>query len=273
MKAVRVHSIEDEPRIEEVPPPEVLGDHEVLVRIHDAGVNSTDFALSFTPSAAPRTLGRDFSGQVMEVGDAVKGFSRGDRVFGFADGSYAEFAAIPASALARMPRSADFDEAAALPTPALTAYQLMMHEVQACEGQSVIVHGMISMVGSLCSQLAEWQGARVITERARQVDAVVDLVGGAELERFYPVVREGGVIVSIAGRLDEDELSRRGIRGVQFAMQPSGVQLGIVARLVDAGILQPRLGRVLPLAEARLAWELVHAQGVRSKIVLSVSHP
>ena len=269
MKAVRIHSTQDQPRLEEVPPPEMLGDGEVLVRIHDAGVNPLDF----TPSAAPRTLGRDFAGQVMETGEAVAGFARGDRVFGFADGSYAEYAAIPVAALARMPKSVDFDEAAALPTPALTAYQMMMHEVQVCDGQTVLIHGMISIVGSLCSQLAEWQGARVVTERSRQVDAVVDLVGGSELERIYPLVREGGIVVTLAGRLDEEELRRRRIRGAHFVMQPNGAQLGIIARLVDAGVLQPRLGRVLPLAEAKLAWELVHAQGVRSKIVLSVSHP
>lgn len=271
MKAIRIRSTNDQPRLEEVPPPDVLGDDEVLVRIHDAGVNQADFAFAHT--GAPRTLGRDFAGQVMETGDAVTGFVRGDRVFGFADGSYAEYAAIPVGALARMPKSADFDEAAALPTPALTAYQVMMHEVQVCEGQSVLIHGMISVLGSLCSQLAEWQGASVVTQHSRQVDAVVDLVGGPEIERLFPLVREGGIIVSLASRLDQDALARRGIRAVQLAMQPNGAHLGIVARLVDAGVLQPRLGRVLPLAEARLAWELVHGQGLRSKIVLSVSHP
>ena len=269
MKAVRIHASEDHPRLEDVAPPDVLGDGEVLVRIYDAGVNPFDFV----PSATPRTLGRDFAGQVMEIGDAVSDFARGDRVFGFANGSYAEFAAIPANACARMPKSADFDEAAALPTPALTAYQLMMHEVQVCEGQTVLIQGMISIVGSLAAQLAEWQEAQVVTQRARQVDAVIDLTGDAELARSYPLVREGGIIVTLGGRLDEAELAQRGIRGVQFAMQPNGAQLNIVARLVDAGVLQPRLGRVLPLAEAKLAWELVHAQGSRSKIVLSVSHP
>jgi NADPH:quinone reductase-like Zn-dependent oxidoreductase len=79
--------------------------------------------------------------------------------------------------------------------------------------------------------------------------------------------------VSAAGRVDEEALARHGIRGVQFAMQPNGAQLGIVARMVDAGILRPRLGRVLPLADARLALELLQSQGGRGKIVLSVSHP
>src|SRR5258708_4085200 len=163
MKAVRVHPSRGTSRLklEEIQPPKVLGDDEVLVRIHDAGVNPAHFAFSFAPPTAPRTLGRDFAGQVMEIGDAVSDFVRGDRVFGFADGSYTEFAAIPVRALARMPKSVDFDEAAALPTPGLTAYQVMMHEVQVCEGMTVLIDGAGSIVGGFAAQLADWQDARI----------------------------------------------------------------------------------------------------------------
>jgi NADPH:quinone reductase-like Zn-dependent oxidoreductase len=250
MKAVRIHSSggASRLRLEEIQPPKVLGDDEVLVRIHDAGVNPADFAFSLAPAAAPRTLGRDFAGQVMETGDAVGELMRGDRVFGFADGSYAEFAAIPVRALARMPKSVDFDEAAALPTPALTAYQVMMHEVQVCEGMTVQIDGAGSIVGSLAAQLADWQGARIVPHSgprpARKADAAVEF-------------GEAGTFVD----------------GDAFTLRPDGRQLGIVAQLVDAGVLQPRLGRVLPLAEAGLARELLRSHGSRAKIVLSVSHP
>ena len=245
MKAVRVHSFGKTNRLllEEIQPPALLGDEEVLVRIHDAGVNPADFAFSASPPA-PRTLGRDFAGQVIEAGEAVSGFVRGDRVFGFADGSYAEFAAIPVHALARMPRSVDFDEAAALPTPALTAYQVMMHELQVCEGMTVLLSGAGNTVGRLAAQLAEWQGARVVQHPGRKADATVEF-------------GENGVFVG----------------GERFAMRPSSRQLEIVAQLVDARVLQPRLGRVLSLAEAGLARQLLQTQGSGAKIVLSVSHP
>jgi hypothetical protein len=88
-----------------------------------------------------------------------------------------------------------------------------------------------------------------------KVDAVVDLLGGEPPEGLHALVREGGILVR------------------DFVMRPNGAQLAIVARLVDAGVLQPRLGRVLPLADAGLAFELLHTQGTRGKIVLSVSHP
>src|SRR3954469_11803885 len=254
MKAVRIHATGNakEVKLEDVQPPKVLADNEVLVRIHDAGVNPFDFSVD----SVPRTAGRDFAGQVMEVGEAVSGFIAGDRVFGFADGSYAEYAAIPVSMLARMPKSVDFDEAAALPTPALTAYQIMMHEVMVDEGDRIYIRGASGVVGALAAQLAQWKGAEVVSQAARgKVDAVVDLLGGEAAESLHALVREGGILVR------------------DFAMRPNGGQLAIVARLVEAGVLQPRLGRVLPLADAGLAFELLHTQGTRGKIVLSVSHP
>jgi NADPH:quinone reductase-like Zn-dependent oxidoreductase len=98
-------------------------------------------------------------------------------------------------------------------------------------------------------------------------------VGGEVLARSYSLVRRGGVIVTAAGRLDEEALQRHGIRGVQFILQPNGAQLGVVARLVEEGILKPRLSRILPLAQASLAHELLQGRGAGGKIVLSVSHP
>jgi NADPH:quinone reductase-like Zn-dependent oxidoreductase len=252
MKAVRIHASGNakELKLEDVQPPKVLADGEVLVRIHDAGVNPLDFSLD------SGTAGRDFAGQVMEIGDAVSGFTAGDRVFGFAEGSYAEFAAIPASMLARMPKSADFDEAAALPTPALTAYQIMMHELMVEEGDRVYIRGAGGVVGALAVQLAKWKGAEVLSHPPRgEVDALVDLIGGEPPHGLYELVRKDGILVR------------------DFVMRPNGAQLGIVARLVDAGVLEPRLGRVLPLAEAGLVLELLHTHGARGKIVLSVSHP
>ncbi|HEX2567897.1 MAG TPA: NADP-dependent oxidoreductase [Burkholderiales bacterium] len=252
MKAVRIHASGNakELKLEEVQPPKVLADDELLVRIRDAGVNSFDL----TPATVPHTAGRDFAGQVMEIGEAVKDFAIGDRVFGFADGSYTEFAAIPVRMLAHMPKSTDFDEAAALPTPALTAYQIVMHEVMAEAGDRLFVRGARTVTGGFVVQLARWKGAQVLEHPGDEMDAIIDVVGGS-VDGLPEMVRKGGILVS------------------NCAMRPNGAQLAVVARLVDAGVLQPRLGRVLPLADAGLALELLHTQGARGKIVLSVSHP
>jgi NADPH:quinone reductase-like Zn-dependent oxidoreductase len=301
MKAVRIHPSGDASllRVDEVQPPQAMEDDQMLVRIRDAGVNGFDFAPRISTSSAPRTLGMDFSGQVAASGDRVEGFLPGDRVFGFANGSYAEYAIIPATLVARMPKSVDFDAAAALPTPGLSAYQIMMHEVQVEENQTVLLHGAAGTIGALSVQLGAWQRANIIAVASgedvaylhslgvRQVvdyrtqrfedhveaaDAVVDLVGGDVTARSCPLVKKGGVIVSTAGALDQAALERHGIRGVQFALKPNGAQLSVVARLVDEGILKPRLQRVLPLVEAGLAQELLLSRS-HGKIVLSVSHP
>jgi NADPH:quinone reductase-like Zn-dependent oxidoreductase len=176
----------------------------------------------------------------------------------------------------------------------------MMHEVQVEEDETVLIHGAAGMVGSLAVQLGAWQGARIIAvasgedeqylrklgasrvidyrtqkfdSMVEEVDAVVDLVGGETLARSYGLVRTGGLILTTAGTLDDEAVDANGLRGVQFTLQPNGARLGVVARLVDEGILRPQLSRVLPLADARLARELLVSRGARGKIVLSISHP
>src|SRR5688500_13148589 len=98
MKAVRIHSYgnSEQLKTEDVPLPEIRA-NEVLVKIHAAGVNPVDWKIregylkEMMPVTFPLTMGQDFSGEVIKVGQDVPGFTVGDRVFGFARGSYAEF--------------------------------------------------------------------------------------------------------------------------------------------------------------------------------------
>src|SRR6185437_2505042 len=103
-KASRIHQyggagtlqLEDIPRLS-------LTDDQLLIRIRDAGVNPIDWKIrqgymkQVRPAAFPITMGQDFAGEVVEAGKSVTQFSPGDRVFGFAQGTYAEYAAAPAS--------------------------------------------------------------------------------------------------------------------------------------------------------------------------------
>jgi NADPH:quinone reductase-like Zn-dependent oxidoreductase len=98
-----------------------------------------------------------------------------------------------------------------------------------------LLRGAASAAGVLAVQLAQWKGAEVLTRAQGRVDAIADVLS--------------------------------------FVVQPNGTQLAIVAGLVDAGVLRPPLGRVLPLSDARLALELARSRGAPGKIVLSVSHP
>ena len=128
MKAVRIHEYGDSGslRVEEIPRVSI-SDDQVLVRVHDAGVNPIDWKIrqgylkQVMPASFPLTLGQDFAGEVAERGKGIKRFAMGDRVFGFAGGAYAEYVAAPESTVAAIPDSMDFATAAALPTAGLTA--------------------------------------------------------------------------------------------------------------------------------------------------------
>ena len=305
MKAVRIHSYgnADQLKVEEAPRPEIAKD-EVLVKVYDAGINPMDWKIragylkSVVPKNFPLTIGQDIAGVVAEVGAEVKQFKPGDEAFGFASGAYAEYAAAKASDLAHKPRSVDFASAAAIPTAGLTAWQIVIDAIQVSAGQSVLIHGAAGGVGSFAVQLAKWRGARVFAtaspndanylkglgveqvidykaerfeDKVKDVDAVIDLVGGETLQRSYQVIKPGGWLVTTVAPVDENEARKRGIRTLHFFVKPNGSELAQIAQLVDQGILKPRVDKVLPLAEAKRAHELNESGRSHGKIVLQVA--
>src|SRR5512146_2223613 len=238
------------------------------------------------PASFPMTIGQDFAGEVVETGKAVRQFVVGERVFGFAQGTYAEYAAAPASTVAAIPNSMDFATAAALPTAGSTALQIIRDVVGVHSGMSVLIHGAAGGVGSFASQIARNFGARVIgtatgadieylkslgidevidykrerfEDRATGMDAVVDLVGGDTLSRSYAVVKKGGVLATTVQPIDESAAERAGIRAVQVIMKRNGADLAALARLVEKGALKPRLSKTMSLSQAREAQELSEA--------------
>ncbi|HLY10368.1 MAG TPA: NADP-dependent oxidoreductase [Planctomycetota bacterium] len=302
MRAARIYAYghSDQIRLEDAPRP-AIGPGDVLVKVRAAGVNPVDWKIRegyFRDSMAvsfPFTLGQDFSGDVTECGPDVGGFKRGDSVFGFASGAYAEFVSVRAGALAQKPRSIDYQMAASIPTPGLTAYQLIIDIIRAAKDQSILIHGAAGGVGAFAVQLARWKGARVMAtassedlpelkqlgayevidykserfeDRVKGVDAVVDLVGGETLARSYSVVKPGGIVVSIVGPPDQHQLQLKQIRGQFYRMQRDADDLKKLADLIHRGTLKVRVKQAFPLMLAKEAQDL--SQGGRShgKIVL-----
>lgn len=115
MKAIRIHEYGDAGtlKLEEIPRLSITDD-QTLVRIRDAGVNPIDWKIrrgymkQAGPAVFPMTMGQDFAGEVFELGKNVTEFAAGDRVFGFAQGTYAEYAAAPVSTVAGIPNAIDF---------------------------------------------------------------------------------------------------------------------------------------------------------------------
>ncbi|WP_424558836.1 NADP-dependent oxidoreductase, partial [Trebonia sp.] len=151
----------------EVPRPEP-GISQVLVRVHAAGVNPTDWSHRAFPiflGPPPFTLGWDVSGVVEGTGFGVTLFQPGDEVFGMLPyphgvGSHAEYVAGPARAFARKPGNIDHVQAAALPLVALTAWQALADTARLQPGQRVLIHAAAGGVGHVAVQIAKALGAQ-----------------------------------------------------------------------------------------------------------------
>ncbi len=279
------------------------GAGDVLVQIHAVGVNPIDWKIreglraKTAPRQLPFTLGQDFAGKVLSIGEDVRGIEASDTVYGFADGAYAEYAVVSPSMIASKPRTVHDTTAAGLPTPGLTALQTVRDAVQPREGQTVLIHGAAGGVGSIATQLCLSRRARVVAtaasrdaaylhrlgvaeiidyhterfeDRVKQVDAVIDVVGGDTLARSIAVLRKGGVVATTVGPLDPAALTRRGLRGVHIVMQKNASDLEELARLVDEGTVQPHPVHVMTLAEARAAQDLSQSGSSSEKIVLEI---
>jgi len=226
----------------------------------------------------------------VSVGDEVYGLTEWDR-----DGTLAEYTAMRAADLAPQPVSVDHVAAATLPLSALTAWQALVRHAGLAAGQTVLIHGAAGGVGSFAVQLARHLGARVVGTASpgnrafvgdlgadefvdytatkfekvvSGVDVVLDTVGGDTLARSFSVIRPGGTLVSIAEAPDPDRARERDVRAVFFIVEPSRPDLLEISRLVDEGRLRPIVSTVLPLAEARRAYEQGLAGHNRGKIVL-----
>ncbi len=305
MKAIRIHQYGDANtlKLEEVPALNIADD-QILVRVRDAGVNPIDWKIrqgylkNAMPVAFPMTVGQDFAGQVSQCGKSVNQFGVGDRVFGFAQGSYAEYAVAPASTVAAIPDSIDFTTAAALPTAGSTALQIVRDVIDPKPGKTVLIHGAAGGVGSYASQIAQYLSLRVIgtasgadidylksmgidnvidykrehfEDKVNDVDAVVDLVGGDTLARSYAVVKKGGVLATTVQPIDEAAAKRAGIRAVQVFMKRNAKDLTELARLVQQGAVKPRLAQTMNLSQAKEAQELSEKGRTHGKVILKVA--
>lgn len=308
MKAIRIHRFGSPEVVEldEIPRPKP-GDNEVLVRVEAAGVGPWDgwvrAGKSVLEQPLPLTLGADISGTVIELGTGVEKFSQGAEVFGVTNprfvGAYAEYAVASVGMLAAKPRRLNYVEAASMPVVAVTALQMLFDHAEVHAGQRVLIHGAGGSVGAYAVQLALRAGAHVIgtdvaqgalyakslgahqvidigeadfTRLVAPVDIVIDTVGGQTQTRSFSVLTSGGILVSSVSPPNAEEGSAAGVRARFILVDVTSTSLARIAELVDAGELHPRLGPVLPLAEARQAHEMLDGLRPRipGKIVLTI---
>jgi NADPH:quinone reductase-like Zn-dependent oxidoreductase len=308
MKAVRMHTRSGAEALvfEDAPMPQLrLGD--ALVKVHAAGITPTEFTWNSTFTSSdgkarvPIVPSFEVSGTVDRLESKDADLKVGDEVYGlldfWRDGAAAEYVSVQVVSLALKPRTIDHIHAAAVPLSALTAWQALFDHAKISKGNRVLIHGAGGGVGTFAVQLAHWRGAHVIgtsskskfdflkelgadelidytsipfEDTVKDIDTVLDTVGGETLDRSWKIVRRGGTLVTIVGDAPEEKSKEYGINAVSFLVQPNRTQLNQISRLVDDGVVRSVVEATYPLREARQAYERGLLGHNRGKLVLKV---
>jgi NADPH:quinone reductase-like Zn-dependent oxidoreductase len=310
MRAFAVSRFGEPASVQDLPVP--TAEAQVLVRVRLAGVNPLDNNLLgrlTEASSYPFVVGIDFAGVAERVPPGSPGLREGDRVFGMArtHGSYAEYTAVapaaPMEPLARIPDGVADEQAAALPTPAVTALRTI-DVLEVTAGQHVVVMGATGGVGGYAVQMAHSRGAHVLAtvrgdvDEARRlgaeevydsravdvidalradhpdgVDAVLDLVNGSDaIRRDAEIIRPGGHLVSTIFAADEAWFAQRHITAHNHAtntnplVSPQG--LATVVQMLAEGTITARIGSTVDLAGAAQVLADLRGGGLRGKAVI-----
>jgi len=340
MKAItlRKHGGVEVLQYEDLNDPRPLAD-QVLIRVRAVALNHLDLwirnGLPHLKHEYPHILGSDMAGEILAVGSLVEGWKEGQKalvhpaiscgvceqcslgrdnlcpqykIFGeHVSGGYAELIALPARNLLPFPEGLSFSEAACLPLVFLTAWQMLVDRAQIRPGQTVLIHGAGSGVGSAGIQIAKLFGCRVITTAGSDeklalakelgadqlinykkenfleavtkiagkqgVDVVFEHVGKAMWKDSLLCLKWGGVLVTCGATTgfevttDLRQIFFRQIQVLGSTMGSRGTQFEIL-RHVASGRLKPVMDRELPLAEAAQAHRLLEEGKQFGKIVL-----
>ncbi|WP_058306137.1 NADP-dependent oxidoreductase [Gracilibacillus massiliensis] len=285
------------------------GENQVVVKLHATSINPIDWKLregylqEMLPFEFPIVLGWDAAGIIDEVGEGVKDFKVGDRVFARPDttnrGTYAEYTLVDDNLLAPIPANTSFEEAAAVPLTALTAYQCLFDFGNVKKDDKVLIHAGAGGVGTFAIQLAKHKGAYVSTtastknidfllslgadevidytkqdfeDELKDYDFVLDALGGDILEKSFNVVREGGAIASIAGQPDQEMAKQKNIKSDFIWLVPRGDRLKELADLLEQNKLSVTIGHRFPLSESgvKQAHALSESHHTKGKIVINI---
>lgn len=289
-----------------------INDNEVLVQVKAIGINPVDIKTRKGKGLAeslrkynPLIPGWDISGIVIETGKDVTSFRYGDEVFGMVNfpghgKAYAGFVSAPEQHIALKPSEITFEEAAGACLAALTAWQILKEKVRLKSGDKVLIHGAAGGVGHFAVQMAKYLGADVAGTASeanrdfvlslgasthidyedvpfeaviRDVDFVLDTIGGSYIDRSLKVLRKGGTIVCIpSGAVEglEEKAAAAGMTGSRFMVQSDGHNMREIAGLLGSGIIRSYVSAVFPFEKVQEAHLQIETGKTRGKIVLSI---
>ncbi|MDR5653145.1 quinone oxidoreductase family protein [Ruixingdingia sedimenti] len=289
-------------------PPPAPGEARVAVRA--ASVNPVDGKiragrLPGLPPAFPATTGRDGAGRVLAVGPGVAPGWLNRRVAFLAprgEGTWGMAVNLPVAALAEIPAGVDDLAAAALPLAGISAARALalggLWPLRPAPGLRVLVHAGAGGVGRIAVQLARLTGAEVhatasSASRAavealgarlwaydvedftalRDVDLVIDTMGGEVHHRSHAVLRPGGLIACLRAAPFADRSAETGMRVEIAEIAPDAPMLAALLDLVAQGQLDPGPAQVLPASGHAEAQRLSDSGHLRGKLVLDFGAP
>lgn len=301
MKAVVLHEYGPPSKLkyEDFPDPKP-GPGEVLVAVRATSLNPIDWkmrsgaAKDHFPVTFPAILGRDVAGLVRELGDGVKDFAVGDRVFALTWATYAELCVVKADALAKIPEGLDMTAASTVPLVSCTGDQLIRNATAVQPGQTIILTGAVGSVGRCALFCAREIGAKVIAgvrknqiveakslgaieaididddsaiAKLGTVDGVADAVGGAIASKLLGKVKPGGNYGSLVGP-PRDAALHPTVNVKPMTAEPNPATYVHYAEAIRDGKLVLPVDRVMPLKDAAEAQAAGEKGGV-GKIILT----
>ncbi|MBN9298806.1 MAG: NADP-dependent oxidoreductase [Filimonas sp.] len=313
MKAIitREFGTADSLELTTLPIPSIKED-EVLVQVKAISINPVDIKTAIGKGMSgrikeflPVVLGWDISGVVTEVGKNVTAFKKGDAVFGMVNfpglgNAYAEYVAAPAGHLALKPSNISHEAAAAATLAALTAWQAFTQQVQVKAGQKILIHAAAGGVGHYAVQIAKHLGAYVIgtssaknkdlvlslgadehidytsvhfEDAVKDVDIVLDAIGGENAARSVDVVKQGGTIISIPSGVPAtgaDKAKEKDVHLFFFLVSSSGKDMQEIATLLEQGKLRSHVSRIFPFEEMKAAHEVIASGRAQGKIIITI---
>jgi NADPH:quinone reductase-like Zn-dependent oxidoreductase len=298
----------------------VINDDAVLVKVRAAAVGKGDWltvrGLPYIarmryglPKPKHPVPGFDVAGHIEAVGPNVAQLQPGDEVFGWCDGSFADYASVPQSQLARKPTNLSFEQAAAVPISGFAALQALRDTGGVQPGQRVVVIGASGGVGSFAVQLAKAFGAEVtgvcstnsvdlvrsigadqvidytqqdFTRTGRRYDLILEMAGNRSLADLRRALTPKGTLVLVGGSGGRWFMGTgRTLRAVlvspfvgqrlrSFLSKPRGADLEVLKELIEAGKLTPVIDRTFPLSETAEAIRYVGERSTQGKTVITV---
>lgn len=297
--------------VQELPIPTV-SESEVLVKVKSLSINPVDVKTRAGKGMAgrmkelkPLILGWDVSGVVEAVGASVQGFKKGDEVFGMVNfpghgQAYAEYVLAPESHLALKPAQISHEEAAAATLAALTAWQVLVTHAEIKKGDRVLIHAAAGGVGHYAVQIAKHLGAyvigtssqankdfvlsigadehidyknQVLEEAVKDVDFVLDTLGGDTIDHSLEVIKKGGALISIPSGLNQavvDKAHAKGIKGSFMLVQSSGQDQTALAELLAKGTIKSEVAQVYSFANMAQAHAHVETARTRGKVIVNL---